>query len=102
MNSDPIRIRDHELEKTMNVKELKRELDNLPDDMEVILQSDAEGNKYSPLRLCDSEAIYVPRAPWYGDVYPTDSTAFDNGLESDMWEFLKQSKPRCLVMAPVN
>ncbi|MFT7273462.1 MAG: hypothetical protein ACI9V1_003000, partial [Spirosomataceae bacterium] len=33
----------------MTVKELKELLQTLPDNMEVILQSDAEGNSYSPL-----------------------------------------------------
>lgn len=37
----------------MNVKELKNILRNVPDDIEVILSSDAEGNSYSPVYTYD-------------------------------------------------
>ena len=33
----------------MNVKQLRLLLERLPDDMEIILQKDAEGNGFSPL-----------------------------------------------------
>jgi len=39
---------------------LKREIDNLPDDMEVILQKDGEGNGFSPLASADGDMVYIP------------------------------------------
>ncbi len=38
----------------MTVKELKKAIKDLPDDMECILQKDAEGNGYSPLSDVES------------------------------------------------
>jgi hypothetical protein len=49
----------------MNVKELKLALAGLPDDMEIILQKDGEGNDYSPLAETDTNAIYIPNTSWY-------------------------------------
>jgi len=85
----------------MNVKELKESIKNLPDDMEVILQKDSEGNGYSPLYRVDPEAIYVPETTWYGDVYFLEWTAEDNCMEEEYWEELKK-KPRSLILSPVN
>ena len=88
----------------MNVKELKEAIKVLPDDMEVILQSDGEGNNYSPLYCYDSEAIYIARASWWGggEVYDSNWSAQDAGFEKNEWEELKSKTPRCLVLAPMN
>ena len=43
--------------KIMNVKNLKEAIANLPDEMEVILQKDSEGNGYSPLSGADADAV---------------------------------------------
>lgn len=85
----------------MKVKELIEELKNLPDDMEIILQKDSEGNGYSPLEGVDSDCIYVKDSDWSGNVYSTGFTAGDNCMEEEDWERLK-SGPRCLVLFPVN
>lgn len=85
----------------MNVKELREALDGLPDEMQVILQKDAEGNGYSPLSDVDPEAIYVPDSTWSGDVYSLHHTAEDNCMEEDEWEKMKQG-PRALILCPVN
>ena len=87
----------------MNVKELKKALANLPDDMQVILQKDGEGNGYSPLAAVDPDCIYIPDSTWSGAVYSTKSylSAEDHCLEEDEWEEFKE-KPRALVLCPVN
>lgn len=84
----------------MNVKELKEAIADLPDDMEVILQKDGEGNGYSPLADIDSEAIYIPESTWSGEVVSTTCTPLDAG--EDEWEEFKKNNPRCLVLMPVN
>jgi len=43
----------------MNIKQLKESIANLPDEMEVVLQKDSEGNGYSPLKGVDSDAVYA-------------------------------------------
>lgn len=48
----------------MTVKELKEAIAELPDDMEVILQKDGEGNGYSPLSGADPNAVYIPNNVW--------------------------------------
>ena len=85
----------------MNVKDLKEAISDLPDDMEVILQEDSEGNGYSPLAEADCDAVYVPITTWYGDVYSLQWSADDAAMDDEEWEILKL-KPRVLVLTPVN
>ena len=85
----------------MNVGELKNILMSLPDNMEVILQKDGEGNGYSPLSRADSNIIYIPSSSWSGVAYSTEWTASDMCMEEDEWEELKK-KPRVLVLEPIN
>lgn len=86
----------------MNVKELKELLKELPDDMEVILQKDSEGNGYSPLYGGDDECIYISEESWYGEVKSLRWTADDACMEEDEWEEFKQNNPRCLVLYTIN
>ncbi len=85
----------------MTVKELKELLKGLPDQMEVIVQKDSEGNGYSPLCGADPNAVYVPQNTWSGEMYATDWSADDACMEEDEWAELMK-KPRCLVLHPVN
>lgn len=85
----------------MNVKELKEAIADLPDDMEVILQKDAEGNGYSPLADADPEAVYIAETTWCGDVYDTRWTPEDACKDEEEWEEIL-AKPRALILAPVN
>ncbi len=85
----------------MTVKELKQELSLLPDDMEVILQKDSEGNGYSPLSGADPNAVYIPDSTWSGQVYSTKWSADDADMDEDEWEQLK-AKPKALILYPVN
>lgn len=85
----------------MNIKELKEVIANLPDEMEVILQKDSEGNGYSPLYCADPDSVYIPDSTWSGYVYSMDWTAEDACMNDEEWEDIK-SKPRSLVLCPVN
>jgi len=86
----------------MKVSELIERLKSMPQDVEVILQKDAEGNGYSPLHAVDDEAIYKPQTTWYGEMYSTNWSAHDAGFASDEWEEFKKQNQRCVVLAPVN
>jgi len=85
----------------MTVKELKEAIANLPDEMEVVLQKDIEGNGYSPLYGADADAVYIPDSTWSGDVYSMKWTADDACMPDDEWEEIK-SKPRTLILHPIN
>lgn len=86
----------------MTVKELKKELENLPDDMEVILQKDSEGNGYSPLSGVDAAVVYVPDSTWSGDVYSVEEWSADDAcMDEDEWAEIK-TKPRAAVLFPIN
>ena len=85
----------------MTVKELKEAIVNLPDEMEVVLQKDAEGNGYSPLSGADPDAVYLSETTSYGDVYSMDWTADDACMTDEEWEDIK-TKPRTLILQPVN
>ena len=86
----------------MNVKDLKSLINDLPDDMEVIIQKDSEGNGYSPLSGCDPDSIYIPENTWSGECYFTEWSAEDVDMESDEWDKLKEDNKRSLVLYPVN
>lgn len=85
----------------MNIRELKEAIENLPDDMEVIIQKDSEGNDYSPLRGADPDAIYVPECGWSGTAYSTKYSAKDHCMSDKEWNDML-SKPRSLILYPIN
>jgi len=85
----------------MTVKDLKAAIKDLPDDMEVILQKDSEGNGYSPLADVDPDAVYVPDTTYSGEVYDTKWSAYDAGMDDEEWKEIK-AKPRALILYPVN
>ncbi len=85
----------------MKIKELKELLETLPDDMDVILQKDSEGNGYSPLAGGDNEAVYIPNITWSGEVYSTKWSAEDACMDDDEWKELLE-KPRVLILYPIN
>lgn len=85
----------------MTVKELKEAIAFLPDEMEVILQKDSEGNNYSPLYAVDNDAVYIAETTWYGNVYSMEWTSDDACMTDEEWFNIK-SKPRALILAPVN
>lgn len=85
----------------MKVLELKKAIEALPDDMQVIMQKDGEGNGYSPLSGADPDGIYRAESTWSGDVYDANWSSEDAAMDDDVWEDLKK-QPRCLVLYPVN
>jgi hypothetical protein len=85
----------------MTVKELKEALENMPDDMQVIIQKDAEGNGYSPLAGTDSDCIYIADNTWSGEVYDTSWSHYDAGMPKAQWKGILKN-PRCLILHPVN
>lgn len=85
----------------MKVKDLINALSSIDPDVEVILQKDAEGNGYSPLRGADSEAVYIADSTWSGEVFSTDWSADDACMNEEEWNEIK-AKSRCVVLYPVN
>lgn len=85
----------------MNIKQLREAIAELPDEMEVILRKDAEGNDHSPLSDFSPDYVYVAETTWSGDVYCIENTAEDNCMEDEEWNELK-SLPRVLLLCPVN
>lgn len=81
----------------MNVKQLMDALSGLPDDMEVIIQKDAEGNGYSPLYGADPDAVYIK----YGDVYCTEWSAYGACMSEEEWAEIL-AMPRALILQPEN
>jgi hypothetical protein len=86
----------------MNIKKLKELIKNLPDEMEVILQKDAEGNGYSPWSG-GYVGIYEAETTWYGNVFLETDTFEDVGFDTDEeWEDFKSKMRRSLVLRPIN
>lgn len=53
----------------MKVKELLKFLNECDPDAEIILSSDAEGNKYSPCTTYEDNLLYVPDCAYKGEVF---------------------------------
>lgn len=85
----------------MVVRQLKELIVNLPNDMEVILQKDSEGNEYSPLAGGDTDTVYISNNSWSGNVYSTEWTAEDACMSEEDWAKIKL-QPRVLTLYPVN
>lgn len=85
----------------MKVKKLIEELQKCNPDLEVILQSDAEGNGYSPLYSLDDNCVYEKETNWSGFVYDTNWTADEADMTEKEWKKILK-KPRCVVLCPTN
>lgn len=79
----------------MKVKELLKFLNECDPDAEVILSSDAEGNKYSPCTEYENSLFYVPDCAYEGEV-------FDNFNE--LLQFYEElpSYNKAVVLWPYN
>lgn len=75
----------------MNIKELREALSGHPDDMEVILQKDAEGSGYSPLAGAEP-GMYEAETTWSGEVIHEDDYDPDD----------RPDAIKALVLWPVN
>lgn len=92
----------------MNLGELRAfvaENSDMPDEMPVILQKDAEGNRYSPLSGAQ-EGMYLADSTWSGDVYMTDKQ-LDLKLRQPgtFWSEEDRAPEGCvraLILWPVN
>jgi hypothetical protein len=55
----------------MKIKDLKKLLEQYPEELEAILSKDEEGNQFSPL-FSVQEFKYVPKNEFYGDIADLD------------------------------
>ncbi len=81
----------------MTVKELKEELQGLDDNIEIMLQIDAEGNGYCKVRGADPKNIYDEQT---GTVYSLGWTAQEACMEDDEWKELIDNNPIVLIIYP--
>ena len=83
----------------MKVKDLKEVIENLPDDMEVIVQGAGQYSYAAPLAHTDSNTIYRRSQSWCGNVHNVDLSAEEVPYFADAWEDMKK-QPRVLFLAP--
>lgn len=81
----------------MIVRDLIKRLLYMPQDSIVLLQKDAEGNRYSLLSGADT--VYKA---WRGEIYSTDWTASEASMGEEKWEEFKSSTPVYVVLYPVD
>ena len=62
----------------MKVKDLKNLLAVYPDDFDVVLARDAEGNTFSPI-FCVDSGFYKPNSSWSGRYTAEDELAMQKG-----------------------
>jgi len=85
------------MNKSLTVRDLKEIICGLPDDMQVVVQRDSEGNGYNPAYAADPNCIWDK---YKENILSTNETAADNCLEPEDWEKLLKESPRVLVIAP--
>lgn len=81
----------------MNLGDFRKATKDFPDNMELVLQGDSEGNYYQDMRGVDNNCI------WDEDcetVLTTTWSAGDCCMEEEDWETLKEEKDRILVLFP--
>lgn len=81
----------------LTIKTLKAIIADLPDDMEVVVQKDSEGNGYNNAYHADPDCVWDQH---HENVLSLNYSAADNCMEEDEWEKLKKETPRILVIAP--
>jgi len=87
----------------MNVKELKELLNTLPDDTEIVMSCDAEGNRFSPLADSSSQYHYLPDTTWSGDLWSEeDERDYDPDIPEDAEVCPPVDAVKALVLWPVN
>ena len=82
----------------MKLKEFRKEVNKISkefDNCEVILQIDSEGNGYNEVRGIDPECI---KGEDLSEIYNGRDTAFDNCMEEDEWEKMKNDKKRRVIV----
>lgn len=76
----------------MKVGQLRVMLEKYPDNFDVILSSDAEGNSFSPLyTLC--KGIYIPESSYNGTVISRELYETEYG---------ESKKDNCVCLQPTN
>lgn len=74
----------------MTKRQMIEMLKDVPDDFEVVLSGDAEGNYFSPLADFGI-GCYIPETTYNGEFFMGDEIDTDNG-----------EKENCVVLWPVN
>ena len=86
----------------MNVGELETLLKTLPDDTEIVMSKDAEGNAYSPLSG-HWLGHYLPDTTWSGDLWSEeDERDFDPDIPEDAEVCPPVDAVKALVLWPTN
>ena len=87
----------------MKVKELLDILKDENQEAEVIMSSDSEGNKYSPLAEYESNLSYIPYNGWSGEIKFIDLTEelIREGYEEEHAD-VDNEGVKCLVLYPTN
>ena len=86
----------------MKVLELINILNELPPELDVILQKDSEGNGFSPLEGVDGNCIYAADSTWSGEVFSTDWSADDADMDEKEWQDFKKDNLKVVVLYPIN
>lgn len=83
----------------ITVKELKSLIENLPDDMQIVLQRDSEGNGYEYLAGVDADGVNVSCDEGYLEIYDANWTATEADMNDEEWaDYL--NGPRTLILFP--
>ena len=80
----------------MKVIELKAILESLPDDLEIVMSKDAEGNGFSPLadHSHPDDVKYCPETTWSGEIINAEDIEDEGYTEGDYID--------ALVLWPTN
>ncbi len=89
----------------MKVKELIKVLESLPQDYDVILSKDGEGNGFSPLPsedYCYSIGMYISESTWAGEFWNEDHMQDPENVECFQDYHDDDFESNAVVLWPTN
>jgi hypothetical protein len=87
----------------ITVAVLRSWLDDFSDDCLVVLSSDGEGNRYSPLSDCSSVFYRAePRTPWVGETFMDPEARDADGYTEEDYPTPPEDAVGCVVLWPMN
>jgi hypothetical protein len=86
----------------MNVGQLKKYLELLSDDTQIILQKDSEGNGYAQCDDVLTDCILYTDNTSQQMIYDVNVCASENQLSENDWKHIKESHDVILLLVPTN
>lgn len=86
----------------MTIKQLKKQISKLPDNMKIYLMSDGEGNDCKELDEADADVIVMEGEYGDAEVFDPNGSADDAMMSEEEWADFKKGCKKVLLLWPVG